>query len=270
MGRQIDIPEAAERLTEFIRHFVSDHGFSKIVMGISGGVDSSVSAALGVRAVGPENMLAMIMPYRSSLAESENDAVEIARLLKIKTEKIAISPMIDAYFGDKDVSNIRRGNKTARERMSILFDIASRDTRLVLGTSNKTEICLGYSTWYGDSACSLNPLGGLYKREIRDMARHLGIPEEIIAKNPTADLWPGQTDEDELGISYDMADKVLFEIVENGERSLEKITSAAGADPKVVREIVDRINRFLYKRTMPVTDLLGGKPVPNQVMLTEK
>jgi NAD+ synthase len=250
MGRQIDIPQAAERLTEFIQHFVSDHGFSKIVMGISGGVDSSVSAALGARAVGPENMLAMIMPYRSSLADSEEDAVEIARVLNIKTEKIAVSPMIDAYFGDKDVSNVRRGHKTARERMSILFDIAS--------------------TWYGDSACSLNPLGGLYKREIREMARHLGVPDKIIAKNPTADLWPGQTDEGELGVSYDEADKVLFEIVENGERSLAKIIAAAGADEKAVREIVDRINRFLYKRTMPATDLLGGKPVPDQVTLPEK
>lgn len=270
MGRQIDITDAAERLTEFIRKFVSDHGFSKIVMGISGGVDSSVSAALGARAVGPENMLAMIMPYRSSLADSEGDAAEVADLLRIKTEKVIISPMIDAYFGDKDVSKIRRGNKLARERMSVLFDIASRDTRLVLGTSNKTEICLGYSTWYGDSACSLNPLGGLYKREIQEMARHLGIPEKVIAKNPTADLWPGQTDEGELGVSYETADKVLFEIVENGERSLEKIVSAAGADSKVIREIVDRINRFLYKRTMPVTDLLGGKPVPDRVTLTEK
>lgn len=270
MGRQIDITIAAERLIEFIRNFVSEHGFSKIVMGISGGVDSSVSAALGARAVGPGNMLAMIMPYRSSLAESENDAVEIARLLKIDTEKIAISPMVDAYFGDADVSKIRRGNKAARERMSILFDIASRDTRLVLGTSNKTEICLGYSTWYGDSACSLNPLGGLYKREIREMARHLGVPEKIIAKNPTADLWPGQTDEDELGVSYDMADRILFEIVENGQRSLAKIASVAGADPDVVREIVGRINRYLYKRMMPATDLLDGNPVPDRVTLTEK
>ncbi len=270
MGRQIDIAKAAERLTAFIRGFVADHGFSRIVMGISGGVDSSVSAALGARAVGPENMLAMIMPYRSSLAESESHAAEIGKILKINTEKVVISPMIDAYFGNEDVSNIRRGNKMARERMSVLFDVASRDTRLVLGTSNKTEICLGYSTWYGDSACSLNPLGGLYKREIREMARHLGIPEKIIAKNPTADLWPGQTDEGELGVSYDMADKVLFEIVENGERSLEKIASTAGADPRVIQEIVDRINRFLYKRTMPVTDLLDGEPVPDRVTLTEE
>lgn len=270
MGRQIDISDAAARLIEFIRNFVSEHGFSKIVMGVSGGVDSSVSAALGARAVGPENMLAMIMPYRSSLAESENDATEVARQLHIKTEKVVISPMIDAYFGDNDVSKIRRGNKMARERMAVLFDIASRDTRLVLGTSNKTEICLGYSTWYGDSACSLNPLGGLYKREIREMARHLDVPAKIIDKNPTADLWPGQTDEGELGVSYDMADKVLFEIVENGERSLAKIASVAGAEPDIVREIVDRINRFLYKRTMPVTDLLGGEPVPDRVQFTEK
>jgi NAD+ synthase len=270
MDRQFDAADAAKKLTDFIRRFVSDTGFSKIVMGISGGVDSSVSAALGARAVGPENMLVLIMPYRSSLADSESDAVEIVRLLGVEYEKIDISPMIDVYYGNRDVSKIRRGNKLARERMSILFDIASRDTRLVQGTSNKTEICLGYSTWYGDSACSFNPLGGLYKREIREMARHLGIPEKIIDKNPTADLWPGQTDEGELGIRYDTADRVLFEIVENGERSLAKIVSAAGADEKVVREIVGRINRFLYKRSLPVTDLMGRKPVPDRVTLTEK
>ena len=152
--------------------------------------------------------------------------------------------------------------------MSVLFDIASRDGRMVLGTSNKTEICLGYSTWYGDSACSLNPLGGLYKGEIRALARHLKIPDRIIVKNPTADLWPGQTDEGELGLSYDTADAVLFELVENGQRSLAKIVSATGADEKTVREIISRINQYRFKRSLPVTDLLDRQPVPAEVILT--
>ncbi len=268
MGRQLDIEKAATRLQKFIADFTARHGFSRVIIGISGGVDSALSTALGVSALGPDKVLGLIMPYRSSSPESEQDALRVADKLGIATEKYEVSPMIDAWFGDDEVSTIRRGNKMARERMSILFDIAARDQRLVLGTSNKTEICLGYSTWYGDSACSLNPLGGLYKHEIREMAALMGIPEKIITKNPTADLWPGQTDEGELGVTYDLADRVLFEIIEMGERSLRKLT-AVGADEKVVRLIVDRINRFAYKRLPPATDLLEGRPVPDAVSLVE-
>jgi len=269
MGAQIDIPDTADRLAGFIREYVESSGFLKVVLGLSGGVDSGLSAALGTRALGPDNVLAMIMPYRTSSEDSVSDARSLAALLGIRTEKVDLTPMIDAYFGNDTVSDLRRGNKLARERMSILFDAASRDNRMVLGTSNKTEICLGYSTWYGDSACSINPLGGLYKREIREMARHLGVPDSIIAKNPTADLWPGQTDEGELGISYDTADTVLFEIVENGERSLSRIVSNTGADENAVRRIVERINRFRFKRSLPRTDLLDRNPIPTEVMLLE-
>jgi NAD+ synthase len=268
MTGQINIPDIADRLARFIHEVASQNGFSQLVIGISGGVDSSLSAALGVRALGSGNVLGMIMPYASSAPDSETDARKVAERLGISMEKVDLTPMIDAYFGDTPVSKIRRGNKLARERMSILFDIASRDGRMVLGTSNKTEICLGYSTWYGDSACSLNPLGGLYKREIRALARHLEIPDWIIDKNPTADLWPGQTDEGELGLSYDMADAVLFELVENGQRSLAKVVGATGADEKTVREIVSRINQYRFKRSLPATDLLDRQPVPTEVILT--
>lgn len=266
MGRNIDIEKAANRLERFIRDFIVRQGFSRLIVGISGGVDSALSAALGARAVGAENLLGLIMPYRSSSPESEQDALALATLYEIKTEKIEVTRMIDAYYGDLEISAIRRGNKLARERMSLLFDIAARDNRLVLGTSNKTEIALGYSTWYGDSACSFNPIGGLYKHEVCKMAALLDVPRRIINKNPTADLWPGQTDEEELGISYDLADRILYQIVEEGERSLIRLLKI-GADEKTIGMIVERINRFAYKRSLPVIDPLEGHPIPMEVVL---
>ena len=267
MTRKIDIKADAERLAGFIRDFVAQNGFTRAVIGLSGGVDSSLSAALGAKALGPENVLGVIMPYKNSDPQSEKDALTVAEKLGLKTERVDISPMIDTFFADKTVSSVRRGNKMARERMSVLFDIAARDHALVLGTSNKTEICLGYSTWYGDSACSLNPLGGLYKRNVRRMAEYLGVPANIIAKDPSADLWPGQTDEGELGLTYDMADRILDMIVEQGVRSLEKILET-GADAAAIEKVVDRMNRFLYKRSLPATELLGGNPIPDKVILS--
>lgn len=267
MNSAVAVERSVKRLETFIRETAVAVGYTRVVLGLSGGVDSAVSAALGARALGAANVLGMILPYRSSSPESEEDALAVAHKFAIKTERIDLTPMIDAYFGHADVPSLRRGNKLARERMAILFDIASRDHRLVLGTSNKTEICLGYSTWYGDSACSLNPSGGLYKREVREMASFLGVPKHIIEKHPSADLWPGQTDEGELGVTYDLADQVLFRIVEEGERSIKRLMDS-GADEKTVRLIVERMNRYLYKRTLAVTDLLGRSPIPDSVVLT--
>lgn len=267
MKRISHIPDATGRLEQFIRRVASESRYAKVVVGLSGGVDSSLSAALAAKALGSENVLGAIMPYRNSSLESEQDAIAVAAKLDIVTEKIDISPMIDAYFGSADISAVRRGNKAARERMSILFDIASRDNRLVLGTSNKTEICLGYATWYGDAACSFNPLGGLYKREVWGMARHFDLPSQIIDKTPTADLWPGQTDEGELGISYELADKILYAIVEEGQRSAAALR-ALGIDRGTLQMVVDRINRFAYKRSLPVSDLLDGQPVPKNITLS--
>lgn len=266
MTRFSDIAVTVDRLTRFISDFTHDNGFSKVVVGLSGGVDSSLSAVLACRALGSENVLGLIMPYKSSADQSEQDALLIADKFGIGIEKIDITSMIDIYFTDSEVSALRRGNKLARERMSILFDIAARDARLVLGTSNKTEICLGYATWYGDAACSFNPLGGLYKNEIRQTSEYLEIPRQIIDKNPTADLWPGQTDEEELGISYELADKLLFQIVEQGERSLVELLKT-GADEKRIETVVQRMNRFAFKRRLPTSDLLDGQPVPPKVEL---
>jgi NAD+ synthase len=268
MNRVADVAMMTGRLAEFIRRLMTNSGLPGLVVGLSGGVDSALAAALGVRAAGPDKVLGLIMPYKSSSPESEKDATGLAAKFGFRTERIDISPMIDAYFGGREVSVIRRGNKMARERMSLLFDIAARENSLVLGTSNKTETCLGYATWYGDAASSLNPLGGLYKRDVRAMAEYLGIPREIIDKPPSADLWPGQTDEGELGITYDAADRALYAMIEEGERLLSRLAATAGTDEKTIQAIVARMNRFAYKRALPATDLLGGNPIPEHVELT--
>lgn len=267
MNRVSDVTLARDRLVEFIRGVIDRSGLSVLVVGLSGGVDSALAAALGVRATGPDKVLGLIMPYRSSSPTSEQHAVEMAAVFGFRTERIDISPMVDAYFGNAEVSAVRRGNKLARERMSLLFDVAARENGLVLGTSNKTETCLGYATWYGDAASSLNPLGGLYKREVWALAELLGVPRQIIAKAPSADLWPGQTDEGELGITYEAADRVLSLMIEDGERSMARLTSATGVEETVIRSIAARLNRFAFKRALPVVDLLGGNPIPERVEL---
>ena len=266
MSKITNMQQAADQLVRFIKDFADRAGYSKLVVGLSGGVDSSVSAALGAKAVGPDNIIGIIMPYKSSSPHSEKDALALADIIGIATEKVDISPMVDAYFGTQEASPLRRGNKCARERMAVLFDLAARDRRLVVGTSNKTEICLGYATWYGDAACSFNPLGGLYKRDVWAMAKLLGVPEAIIDKKPTADLWPDQTDEGELGLSYKLADDLLDLIVEKGETSLAKLKTT-GASEETIRMVEKRINAYAFKRSLPMTDLLGGQPVPSSLKL---
>ncbi|MEE9442463.1 MAG: NAD+ synthase [candidate division Zixibacteria bacterium] len=262
----IDIKGSVEILTEFIRDYTNEVGINRLIIGLSGGVDSSVSAALGSKAVGAENILGVIMPYKRSSPESKNDAINLANKLGISFEKVDISPMVDAYFGNNDVSSLRRGNKCARERMSVLFDISARDNRLVLGTSNKTEICLGYATWYGDNACSLNPLGGLYKGEVWAMAEYLEVPPEIIKKKPTADLWPGQTDEDELGLTYKKADELLYLLIEKEVRDLNQLKETGTAD-EVIKLVINRINKYSFKRGLPPVNLLGRNPIPTEILL---
>jgi NAD+ synthase len=267
MNRVADVTLARDRLVGFIRGVMDRSGLPALVVGLSGGVDSAVAAALGVRAAGPDRIFGLIMPYRSSSPASEQHAAAVARVFGFRTERIDISPMIDAYFGNDEVSAVRRGNKMARERMSLLFDVAARENGLVLGTSNKTETSLGYATWYGDAASSLNPLGGLYKRDVWALAELLGVPKQIIDKAPSADLWLGQTDEGELGITYEAADRVLHLMIEEGERSMARLTSATGVEEKVIQSIAARLNRYSFKRALPVADLLGGKPIPERVEL---
>jgi len=253
-------PLAVQILTGFIRDAIDTTGTAGIVLGMSGGVDSALAAALAVRGLGPERVQALVLPYRSSSADSLADAQAVAATLGIETRTIDISPMVDAYFeSETDADPVRRGNMMARQRMAVLFDQAKKRRALVLGTSNKTEILLGYSTIFGDNASSINPLGDLYKQQIWQLSRHLGLPERVVAKQPSADLWPGQTDEGDLGFDYATADEVLFLLFDEGCTPEEVVER--GYPEEVVRRIteLERENRF--KRRLMLIARLSGSAV---------
>ena len=247
----LNLKEVHNELVEFLRENFKKAGFSKAVLGLSGGIDSALVAYLLRDALGKENVLAIMMPYKSSNPDSLNHAKLVVEDLKINAKTIEITDMIDAYFkNEKDASSLRMGNKMARERMSILFDYSSKENALVVGTSNKTEIYLGYSTQFGDSACALNPIGDLYKTNIWDLSRYLKIPNELIEKKPSADLWEGQTDEQEMGLTYKEADQVLYRMLEEN-KTVEEIL-AEGFSKDLVDNILKRMNRSEYKRRMPL------------------
>ena len=267
----ISAPDHLERtinqICDFIREVTTRAGRKNLVIGLSGGIDSSLSAALSVRALGSEHIFGIMMPYRSSSEASLSDAQALASWLHIETTVESISPMVDAFFANREADELRRGNKMARERMSILFDYAHDRNALVVGTGNRTEIALGYTTWYGDSACSFNPIGELYKTEVRAMARHLGMPASIITKAPSADLWQGQTDESEIGVTYELIDQILVALLDDGvrnRRGLEKHFPKAS-----VARVIELINRHYYKRQLPIIASLSKKPIPDRIELSE-
>ena len=247
----LNLKDVHNELVKFLRENFKKAGFSKAVLGLSGGIDSALVAYLLRDALGKENVLAIMMPYKSSNPDSLNHAKLVVEDLKISAKSIEITDMIDAYFkNEKEASSLRMGNKMARERMSILFDYSSKENALVVGTSNKTEIYLGYSTQFGDSACALNPIGDLYKTNIWDLSRYLKIPNELIEKKPSADLWEGQTDEQEMGLTYKEADQVLYRMLE--ENKTVKEILAEGFSKDLVDNILKRMNRSEYKRRMPL------------------
>ena len=247
----LNLKEVHNELVEFLRESFEKAGFSKAVLGLSGGIDSALVAYLLRDALGKENVLAIMMPYKSSNPNSLNHAKLVVEDLGINSKTIEITDMIDAYFkNEKEATSLRMGNKMARERMSILFDYSSKENALVVGTSNKTEIYLGYSTQFGDSACALNPIGDLYKTNIWDLSRYLKIPNELIEKKPSADLWEGQTDEQEMGLTYKEADQVLYRMLEEN-KTVEEVL-AEGFNKDLVDNIVRRMNRSEYKRRMPL------------------
>lgn len=249
--RKIDISKEIDNVIVFIKEFLKNNGFNKIVVGLSGGIDSAVSAALAVRAVGKDNVFGFMLPYRTSSDASFNDAKLVAESLNISYKKIDISSMVDGYFHDyeEDADILRRGNAMARSRMIVLFDQSSKHNALVIGTGNKTELYVGYCTQYGDSACAFEPIGHLYKTEVKEMAKILGIPEPVITKKPTADLWEAQTDEEELGITYDLLDETIYQKFELKLSSEEMIEN--GITKEVQMKVQKLYDRSEFKRNMP-------------------
>ena len=247
-------------LTRFIRSEITRVGLQHAIIGLSGGIDSALSCILAAQALGPENVLAVCMPYKSSSPESLEHAELVIEKTGVQSKTIEISSMADALFEYlPEADKLRRGNVMARARMIVLYDQSADFGGLVIGTSNKTEILLGYSTQFGDAACALNPIGDLYKSQIRQLARYLGIPDVIIAKPPSADLWVGQTDEDELGFSYADVDKLLYLLVDKRYRPEEAV--AAGFEREFVDEVLSRVQRYHYKRVMPPIAKLGYRTV---------
>jgi NAD+ synthase len=254
----------AARIEKVLTGFLADEskraGRSVLLVGLSGGLDSATAAALAVRAVGKKNVIGVLLPYRTSSPASARDARAVAKRLGIRLEEVDISPMVDGYFsGRREASRGRRGNKMARERMSVLYDLSEQHGGLVVGTSNKTEMLLGYGTLHGDLACALNPLGDLYKTQVRQLATHLGVPRAIRVKTPSADLWPGQTDEGDLGITYADADRILHLLVDRRAKEPELV--AAGFDRALVRKVRELIRRSQFKRRLPLLAKVSQRTV---------
>ncbi|HEY7589885.1 MAG TPA: NAD+ synthase [Candidatus Limnocylindrales bacterium] len=255
---EIDTGVARRVIGEFIRGQLRQAGFERAVLGLSGGIDSGLVAYLVAEAIGADKLLCVLMPYRTSSPASRADAEEIVRRLGASSEVVDISPMVDGYFGaDSDASSLRRGNYAARMRMAVLYDRSVTWGGLVVGTGNKTESLIGYTTIFGDNACAFNPIGDLYKSQVRQMATDMGVPDAVIRKAPTADLWPGQTDEAESGLSYPVLDRLLYWRIDK-RRSIDEVV-ALGFE----RELVERVDRMVatseFKRQVPPIAKLGPR-----------
>jgi NAD+ synthase len=246
----INTDVARQLLTGFIKSEVSRVGFTRAIVNLSGGLDSALSCALAAEALGSENVLALRLPYRTSSPDSLEHAQLMIDQFGVQSETVEITGMVDPLIhSDPQISDKRKGNIMARARMIALYDRSEVFKALPIGTSNKTEILLGYTTMWGDMASALNPIGDLYKTQARQLARALAIPEVIIGKPPSADLWVGQTDEAELGFTYEQVDKLLFLIVDQRYSARECVEE--GFEEKFVQLVLARVRQNQFKRMMP-------------------
>jgi NAD+ synthase len=246
-----------EHLIHFLKNETNKIGIKRVVLGLSGGIDSAVVAVLCKEAFG-DDMLCVMMPSQFSSDSSIDDAKELCEKFNIKYEIQSIEPLLNSYIENMD-TNLRIGNFSARMRMSILYDVSARERALVIGTSNKSELLLGYGTLFGDLASAINPIGDLYKSEIFEFAEYLGVNEAICKKPPSADLWEGQSDEDDLGYTYAQIDSVLKEMIEN-RKSKDEILSM-GYEESLIDMLNKRVFNNQFKRKPPIIAKLTKRTI---------
>jgi NAD+ synthase len=270
MIRELDIPATTQQLSAFIKTAVTDAGFSRVLVAASGGVDSSTTAALATAALGPENLFALLLPYKDWHTEAGKRARQLLQQLHIPASQIFeldIAPAVEAFASlekiqspikgaREDLDRIRLGNIMARARMVVLFDYSRKLNALVLGTENKTEHFLGYYTRFGDEASDIEPLRNLYKTEVYRLAEYLEVPEAIREAEPTAGLWPGQTDEGQFGFTYEDADEILYGLYEVELLPQELIDR--GLNRKAIDSVQAWVDQMAFKHNLP---LVAPEPV---------
>lgn len=250
-----ELADRRNRITSFISEQVAAAGVEGVIIGLSGGLDSSVTAALAVKALGSGRVHGLSLPAAVSADEHRSDAERLAHDLGISFDEIEIEPLVEDIVSvtpSDDVGRVPRGNARARIRAVLSYTLANEENHLVLGTGNRSEALVGYFTKYGDGAVDCHPIGNLYKCQVRQLARELAIPEGIIEKPPTAELWESQTDEDELGLSYDDLDPILALHVD-GPLSVAATARTLDCPVETVEHVADLVDRSAHKRTLPPT-----------------
>ena len=261
---RLNAKEAEAILVKKLSEKIKNSDKTKAVLGVSGGIDSALSLFLTAKAIGPENITALLMPYKLSSEASIKDGIEACEKAGVKYTRKDLTKTADSYFeAEPDITPLRKGNVLARLRMIFLYDESAKNDAIVIGTGNKTEIILGYCTLWGDMAAAMTPLGDLYKCHVRTLAAHLGVPESILSKPPSADLWGGQTDEGELQITYDLADRIIYHWVDE-KKSASDISAKlkeAGEDTSAVKRVISMAVNSNFKRKMPDIVYLNEKNI---------
>jgi NAD+ synthase len=251
---------ARKILTGFLYSEITRTGYQHAVINLSGGIDSALSCFLAAEALGPQNVLAIRLPYRASSPDSLADAQKVIDATGVQSITVEITAMVDPLFARfPDMDNVRKGNIMARQRMIVLYDQSVAFRGLAVGTGNKTEILLGYTTLYGDAANALNPIGDLYKTQVRQLSQAMGVPQSILDKAPSADLWTGQTDEGELGFTYAEVDQLLHLLID--QRYTPQECVEAGFAQSFVQAVVQRVQRNHFKRILPPIAKLTNRTI---------